>query len=296
MPGIDGLRRGRGDLDQVQWCPQPAELGGQLPREPHRGPVAGGARSAGGAGPSLVARGLDAQQREPAAEHVVQRVAVVKPQVRQPGAGPGGGRDPGRRRAAGVADDRGPGVPVAELDVPQVDRPRLVGNGPGERRGDGLRRDRAPFRLVGAEQRGAAPAVQRGGELPGQVGRVADGRAQPEAARRAGRVRGVAGQEDPAARGARIPVGVLVGEQQPLRPQVLVHDLVAQRLADRAGHRLEQRRQRRGARGAPGRRVYSVKCWVSSWTTSVQGCAPVTWYCTDRAAGPPGSRSYRSGQ
>ncbi len=80
---------------------------------------------------------------------------------------------------------------------------------------------RPPLRLVGGEQAGAAPALQRGRKLPAQIDGVADAHVHAEAAERRMQVAGVAGQEHAA-------VGVAVGDQAVRDPGIGADDLDVQ--------------------------------------------------------------------
>lgn len=59
--------------------------------------------------------------------------------------------------------------------------------------------DRVPFRLVGFRQDRIGPPAQQARELPAQVAHVGDADVHANAARGRDRVRGIAGQPDPAA-------------------------------------------------------------------------------------------------
>ena len=68
-------------------------------------------------------------------------------------------------------------------------------------------RDRQPLGLIGVEQMRAAPALQHGGEFPGEIGRVVDPGIHAEAAGRREQMHGVAGEQ-------HAPVGKALGHQR----------------------------------------------------------------------------------
>jgi hypothetical protein len=248
VPLVDGFRRGRPHLQRRERRSDPVE---RLP-EFGRGRV--GARCP--------------QEGEAPPKPVLDRGAVVEPDVRQPGARPGRRRVAEAVRVGPVAvlvrDQRRVLVPVPQLDPQQIVTPALLTIGdlgqlgagagaclgvlgdlrppggsplpPSRRRlargGDVACPDGPPFCLIGLEQLRAAPAVQGPGELPGEVDRVAHPCVHAEPASRDDKVSRVPGQENPS-------VAVPVGKHEPLRPlpdvERLVHD-------GHPGERLEEPR------------------------------------------------------
>ncbi len=98
------------------------------------------------------------------------------------------------------------------------------------RLGDVAGADRLALDGVGIEQAVAAPAFERGGELPGQIDRVADAGIHAEAAGRRHRMRRVAGDE-----AAAVAVGL--GDQLAPHPRQHAQNLELEIAADGAADR-----------------------------------------------------------
>ena len=98
------------------------------------------------------------------------------------------------------------------------------------RLGDIAGADRLALDAVGIEQAVAAPAFEHGGELPGQIDRVADAGIHAEAAGRRHDVRGVAGDEAAA-------VAIMLGDQFAPHPRQHAQNLELEIAADGAADR-----------------------------------------------------------
>ncbi len=222
-------------------------------------------------GRGLVRLRAEAQQHEAAAEQIERRAPVGEPGMRRAVPGPRrrlvGPRLVGRRRRAVRPADRRVLVAIAEMDAEREPfaahrlgelaadfgaRRRALRRVVGDigmragrehaaqiaaRLGDVAHADRPALDGVGIEQAVAAPAVEHGVELPGQIDRVADAGIHAEAAGRRHHVRGVAGDEDAA---------VAIASRRPAR---------AASTAARSESRNRNRGRRRG--GSPPRSLRS---------------------------------------
>src|SRR5579875_593235 len=157
-----------------------------------------------------------AQHGKAGAEMVVEGGAVGQPGVRQPRARVGARRvagwPGGRTGAGGRLDDRRARIGIAEHEAEAVkfrplrllDRLRVSGQVAGQSAHVGLGarhrmpHDAAALVLVAGQQRRRGPPVLDGGDLPGDVHRVADAGVEPVPAPRRVDVRALADQEHPA--------------------------------------------------------------------------------------------------
>src|SRR5262249_4611385 len=85
----------------------------------------------------------------------------------------------------------------------------------------GLLRDRVPLRLVGAEESRRGPALQHGGDLPGEIGGGGEARVHAVAGVRYPQVRRAPADECP-------PVAEAVGDESAADPVFLRDDLVGE--------------------------------------------------------------------